>query len=146
MTNLNRHDGTFVWRESEILNYKETGTNFKNITRQILYPGTPELPSQMRYFEIGPGGYSSLERHVHEHVVMVIRGEGRALVGTEILTVRLFDVVRIPSRAWHQFRAGDAAIGFICLVNIERDRPEHPNAAQITELKSNPNVASFIRI
>lgn len=30
----------------------------------------------VRYFEVGPGGYSTLEKHVHEHVVIPIRGRG----------------------------------------------------------------------
>jgi ribulose-bisphosphate carboxylase large chain len=30
----------------------------------------------VRYFEIAPGGYSTLEKHEHEHVVIPIRGRG----------------------------------------------------------------------
>jgi len=34
-----------------------------------------------RYFEIQPGGYSTLERHQHPHAVVVIRGRGRVMLG-----------------------------------------------------------------
>ena len=30
----------------------------------------------VRYFEVAPGGYSTLEKHVHEHVVIPLRGKG----------------------------------------------------------------------
>ncbi len=144
---LHKHQGQFTWDQVNILKYKEEGTHFKDITRQILFAGQPDLPCQWRYFEIAPGGHSTLERHHHLHVVMPIRGAGQALVGTEILALTLFDVVHIPSLAWHQFRAtGSEPFGFLCLVPAERDRPERPNAGQLEDLKREPNIARFIRV
>ena len=32
------------------------------------------LACELRYFEIAPGGHSTLERHDHLHSVMIIRG------------------------------------------------------------------------
>ena len=38
-----------------------------------------------------------------------------------------FDLVTIPSWTWHQFRATDGEpLGFLCMVNAERDRPQLP--------------------
>ncbi len=48
---------------------------------------------------------------------------------------------------WHQFRAtADEPLGFLCLVNVERDRPERPNADTLAALKADPRVAEFIRL
>jgi quercetin dioxygenase-like cupin family protein len=145
MTTL-RHQGGFTWENVSVLKYKEEGTHFKAITRQILFDGNEDLPGQLRYFEVAPGGYSTLERHHHEHVVMVIRGAGKALIGAEVISLDRFDVVHIPPRTWHQFQpAANETLGFLCLVNVERDKPERPNEAQLHEIKSNAVVAQFIK-
>ncbi len=137
----------FRWESVPVLAYKETGRHFRNITRQILFDGDPALPVQWRYFEIADGGHSTLERHDHLHVVMIIRGVGQALVGDRVLDVGLHDVVRIPAMTWHQFRAtAGAPLGFLCVVHIERDRPILPDDAAIAELRANPRVAEFIRL
>jgi quercetin dioxygenase-like cupin family protein len=100
-----KHTGSYTWEDLDILRYKEDGNHFKDITRQILYPGCADLPVQFRYFEIGPGGHSTLERHHHVHAILVIRGSGEALVDGSIRSLKMFDVVEIPSGAWHQFCA-----------------------------------------
>ena len=41
--------------------------------------GDPSFPAQLRYFEVAPGGWTTLERHEHVHAVMVIRGKGQCL-------------------------------------------------------------------
>ena len=77
---------------------------------------------------------------------MVLRGEGRCLVGAEILDLRPFDLVRVPPRTWHQFRApSEAGLGFLCLVDRERDRPSRPTAEELAALRADPEVAKFIR-
>jgi quercetin dioxygenase-like cupin family protein len=143
---LFKHDGNFFWKHVDVLKYKEEGTHFRAITRQILFDGNKDLPGQLRYFEVAPGGYSTLERHHHEHVVMVIRGAGKALIGADVISLDRFDVVYIPPRAWHQFQpTTNEPLGFLCLVNVERDKPERPNEAQLHEIKSNAVVAQFIK-
>ena len=141
-----KHTGLFKWDRSDVLKYKEKGNHFKDITRQLLYPGRPELPVQMRYFEIATGGHSTLERHGHVHMVMVIRGSGEVLVGSEIQKLESFDLVEIPPKTWHQFRATvGETFGFLCLVTTDRDRPELPCEAELAQLKRDPKVAGFIR-
>jgi len=149
MTVLNRHrKKNFTWEHSDLLAYKEgEGTHFKSLTRQILFNGRSELPSQLRYFEIAPGGHSTLERHEHVHVVMVLRGSGRVLLGKEVVEVNPYDVMTIAPKTWHQFRAtGDQAFGFLCLVTCERDKPERPSEAQLQKLKQDPKIAEFIKV
>ncbi len=140
------HWDEFNWESVPVLAYKEDGNHFRSITRQVLFDGDPKLPCQWRYFEIGAGGNSTLERHEHIHVVMIIRGKGQALLGEEIVALNTFDVVKIPSFTWHQFRATQGEpFGFLCLVNTERDRPELPDAPTLEELRRDPQIAEFIR-
>ena len=47
---------------------------------------------------------------------------------------------------WHQFRAADdEPLGFLCLVNTDRDRPALPTEADLADLRRDPTVAAFIR-
>ncbi len=141
-----RHAAGFTWQSLPILRYKEEGTTFKEITRQVLFEGRPELPTALRYFEVAPGGHSTLERHEHIHVVMILRGEGEVFLGSAVERVATHDVVYIPGGTWHQFRAtAGVAFGFLCLVATERDRPQLPTAEDIGLLRQNPLVAAFIR-
>lgn len=126
--------------------YKETGTHFKSITRQTLFPGGHDLPVELRYFEVLDGGHSTFERHDHAHLVMIIRGKGQALVGEEVQDVNLYDVVQVPPQTWHQFRAnrGDE-LGFACVVSKERDKPHRPDDEEQAELKKIEAIAEFVR-
>jgi quercetin dioxygenase-like cupin family protein len=140
------HTGEFQWKDRPILNYKEEGTHFKAISRQILFPAQEKLAAELRYFEILPGGHSTLERHDHVHSVMINRGRGHVLVGDTVYEASLNDLIHIPSFVWHQFRATfDEPFGFLCLVNPERDRPQRPTPEQAAELSALPNVGTFVR-
>ena len=113
----------FKWDGIETLVYKQDGSPFKDVTRQVLYDGAYDIPCQFRYFECLPGGYSTLEYHDHTHMVMIFRGKGQVLLGDEIHDVETGDFIEIPGKTIHQFRAnkGDY-IGFLCLVNQDRDK------------------------
>ena len=55
------------WREVDVLEYKAQGSApFRDVTRQVLFDD-PALASQLRYFEVAPGGHTTLERHEHAH-------------------------------------------------------------------------------
>jgi len=132
---VRRHDGNFHWEGVDVLAYKQEGSApFKDVTRQVLFE--PEgLPAQLRYFEVAPGGHTTLERHEHVHSVMVIRGRGRCLVGDKAWELEANDLVSVPPMTWHQFRASaDAPLGFLCLVSADRDRPQLPEAAEAERL------------
>lgn len=147
MNSVIQHIGGHRWNGVPVLNYKEEGTHFKAISRQILFEGGPKLAAELRYFEIEPGGHSTLERHDHIHSVMVIRGRGQCLVGTTVYDITGNDLISVPTMTWHQFRATtDEPLGFICLVNIERDRPERPDADSAANLQALPVVGDFIRL
>ncbi|AWR85901.1 cupin domain-containing protein [Meiothermus taiwanensis] len=137
----------YTWEGVEVRAYKSEGTApFKDVTRQVLFDD-PHLAAQWRYFEVAPGGHTTLERHRHVHAVMVIRGRGACLVGNEVFSIALHDLVYVPPLTWHQFRAtGEEPLGFLCLVNAERDRPELPGPEDLERLRTNPQVAAFIRV
>lgn len=138
--------GEFRWKDRPVLNYKEEGTHFKTISRQVLFPADPKLAAELRYFEILPGGHSTFERHDHVHSVMIIRGRGRVLVGDVIYETNTNDLIHIPSFTWHQFRATfDEPFGFLCLVNPDRDRPQRPTPEEAQVLAAVPEVGAFAR-
>lgn len=139
--------GEFRWDGVDVLPYKEDGTIFKSVTRQILFHGIDSLPVELRYFEVGVDGHSTLERHEHAHLVVINRGSGRVLVGDRITEVGMNDVVHVPPMTWHQFRATNGEpLGFLCVVSVERDRPQRPDADQVTELAQNAEIGAFIRV
>jgi len=142
---VRKRTGAGRWERVDVLAYKEEGAApFKAISRQVLFDD-PRLLCQLRYFEIAPGGYSTLERHEHMHAVMILRGRGRCLVGNEIHEVGPYDLVTIAPLTWHQFRAGtDEPLGFLCMVNNERDRPQLPTEEQLAELRRDPRIAAFL--
>lgn len=143
---LIRHSGGYKWEDIPVLAYKEEGDYFKSITRQVLLDGVEELPCQLRYFEVAPGGYSTLEHHQHVHFVVIFRGEGDALLGDRVVHVQEKDVIQIPSLTWHQFRAtGNVPLGFLCLVKVERDKPILPTEEDLKQLKQDAEIAAFIR-
>ena len=141
-----RQRGAGLWDEVPVLAYKQDGTApFRDVTRQVLFEHAA-LGCQLRYFEVAPGGHSTLERHEHMHAVMVLRGRGRALVGGQVFAVDLHDLVEVPALAWHQFRADtEQPLGFLCMVNAARDRPQLPDAEALRGLHADPLVAAFIR-
>lgn len=130
-----------------MLPYKEDGTIFKSVTRQLLFAGAYDLPVELRYFEVGIEGHSTLERHAHAHLVVVNRGSGKAMVGDVVSDVGMNDVVHIPPMTWHQFRATNGEpLGFLCVVSTARDRPQRPGEAELEDIKRNPDVAHFVRV
>lgn len=136
------------WQGVDQRAYKAGEGPFRNVTRQVLFAPTDEMPVEMRYFEVAPDGWSTLERHVHAHAVIIAHGRGHALVAGRVRPVAPFDLLRIPALSWHQFRAdadAGAALGFFCLVAADRDRPQLPAAADIAALSADPAIAAFIR-
>lgn len=129
--------GDFRWQDVDLLQYKADGSApFKDITRQVLF-SPPDHTSELRYFEIAPGGYSTLEQHEHTHAVLILRGHGTVRIGKDVQAVGERDLVTVDPLSWHQFQAApDSALGFLCLVSRERDKPQLPTTEQIAQLKS----------
>lgn len=117
----------FRWRGVTAIPYKAAANGtlaWEGVQRFVLAGGPGDATAfQLRYFEIAPGGYSSLELHDHAHAVLVVRGRGQILVGRRVVRVRPLDFVFIPPGLPHQFRAGRGRFGFLCPVDAVRDRP-----------------------
>jgi len=145
VSSLRRAEPGFAWERVARLPYKEgDAAPFKAISRQTLF-SDPRLKGELRYFEIEPGGFSTLERHEHMHAVVILRGEGHCLIGDLVYALRPCDLITIDPWTWHQFRAGQGEVlGFLCLVDRDRDKPQLPSAADLAGLRARPEVARFL--
>ena len=120
------------WAGIEPSRYKEEAEGpgcFLGATRHTLLGAAGEGPDaaldfELRYFELAPGGYSSLERHAHPHAVVVLKGNGTVRLGESVEPIGLFDIVYVAPHEVHRFAADSAQpLGFLCIVDRERDRP-----------------------
>jgi len=145
-TEIHRKAKGYRWEGVEELPYKEDGRAlFKSITRQVLF-ADPQLDGELRYFEMAAGGFSTLERHEHMHAVLILRGRGHCLVGEEVRAVEIRDLVTVPAMTWHQFRATRGEpLGFLCMVNSARDKPQLPSPEDLAKLERNAKIAAFLR-
>jgi mannose-6-phosphate isomerase-like protein (cupin superfamily) len=145
-TEIHRKAKGYRWEGVEELPYKEDGRAlFKSITRQVLF-ADPQLDGELRYFEMAPGGFSTLERHEHMHAVLILRGRGHCLVGEEVRVIETRDLVTVPAMTWHQFRATRGEpLGFLCMVNAARDKPQLPSPEDLAKLERNARIAAFLR-
>ena len=139
--------GDFRWDGVELLRYKQDGSApFKDITRQVLF-AQPDQACELRYFEVAPGGYSTLERHQHPHAVVILRGRGTVILGDRVHAVEAGDCVYVAPQCFHQFHANAGeALGFLCVVSRERDRPVLPSAEELARLREVPEVARLLRV
>lgn len=128
--------GDYRWERVDRLQYKAEGSApFKDITRQVLF-NQPDQASELRYFEVAPGGHSTLERHQHTHAVLILRGRGTVRIGTDVMDINERDLVTVDPLTWHQFHAApDSALGFLCLVSKERDKPQLPSEVERSQLE-----------
>ena len=135
----------YGWEAVERLPYREDGRAlFKSVTRQVLF-SDPALRGELRYFEVAPGGHSTLERHEHMHGVLILRGSGHCLVGNEVISLEPNDLIKVPAWSWHQFRATKGEpLGFLCMVNAERDKPQLPSEDDLAALRANPEIGAFL--
>src|SRR5262245_43458097 len=145
-TDIHRKAKGYRWEGVEELPYKEDGgALFKAITRQEMCADRP-VGGELRYFERAAGGFSTLERHEHMHAVLILRGRGHCLVGEEVSAFETRDLVTVPAMTWHQFRATRGEpLGFLCMVNAARDKPQLPSPEDLAKLERNAKIAAFLR-
>lgn len=136
---------TYDWEGVDTLVYKQDNSPFKDVTRQVLFDGAWDIPCQFRYFEVKPGGYSTMEHHEHTHMVMIFRGQGQCLLGDRIVDVNVGDMIEIPGNMMHQFRANQGDhLGFLCLVNQTRDKVKVATEEEKEELMKDAAIAAFM--
>jgi quercetin dioxygenase-like cupin family protein len=124
--------------------------SFAGVSRYALAHGE-QLPAswELRYFELAPGGFSSLEKHHHAHFVVAVRGSGRALVGAEVVACRPFDAVYVapltPHRWMNAFAdEGEEPFGFLCTVDRDRDWPQPLDEPEWEALRANPETSPYV--
>ncbi len=105
------------------------------------------MHGELRYFEVAPGGFSTLERHEHMHAVLILRGRGHCLVGGEVKPIETRDLVTVPPMTWHQFRATRGEpLGFLCMVNASARQAATALGARIlAKLEQDAKIAAFLR-
>ncbi len=121
-----RHAPAFEWSARPSSAYKDAADlAFKGVRRVVLVGKYAERTNaDLRYFEVEPGGYSSLERHLHTHLIIAARGTGVLVVGDERCELNANDVAYVEPLEPHQLRnESDQPFGFYCVVDHERDRP-----------------------
>ncbi len=121
-----RFQPDFRWEGVPVREYQQAGDNWCGVARTVLAgDGGEKMAFHVRYFEIAPAGFSSREQHVHEHVVVVLRGRGQVRLGEAVHDLGFGDTVYVAPNEVHQFRNPSASepFGFLCIVDAERDRP-----------------------
>ncbi|HUY11334.1 MAG TPA: cupin domain-containing protein [Candidatus Dormibacteraeota bacterium] len=137
------------WEGVEIEGYRPGAAS--GIARHTIvggWKGDPSEPGpalEVRFFDLEPGAASRLERHEHEHYVIVSRGIGHAVVGERVAEIAANDVIYVAPLEIHQFlNRGTEPFGFYCIVTAARDGAQIPNQEEIERLLASP-VGPFIR-
>ena len=112
----NTEQDRYTWDGVEAEKYDAPG--FEGVIKNVLVGPREEAPNFIiRYFQIEPGGSSRLERHPHDHGVIILNGEARVQINEQFEQLRPFDVVYISGDDLHQFvNTGDITLGFICVI------------------------------
>ena len=121
--------GDFNWAERENQRYKiSQDLPFRGVRRVELVGKQGEPCSfELRYFELESGGYTSLEKHAHTHVLIGARGQGIVIMDGERLALKPDDIAYVAPLQVHQLRnESGQPFGFYCIVDKDRDRPLPP--------------------
>ncbi|MEM7304920.1 MAG: RuBisCO large subunit C-terminal-like domain-containing protein [Pseudomonadota bacterium] len=116
----------FNWEGRESIQYKHTDElTFEGIRRVELIGKQGERTAfDLRYFEIESGGFSSLEKHHHTHVVIIARGQGEIKIGNKQYIAYKNDIFYIKPMTIHQLLNNQSdPFGFYCIVDRQRDKP-----------------------
>lgn len=105
-------------------------------------PG-PKL--ELRYFRLERGAASRLEKHEHEHYVIVGEGRGKAYVAGAVSDIGERDVVYVGPLEPHQFvNVGEDPFGFFCVVPTVRDFSQALTPDELAAIAANP-AAAFVQ-
>ncbi len=101
--------------------------------------GEPGPQMELRYFEVQPGAASRLEKHEHEHYVIVRTGIGYAIIGDTATEIGPDDVIYVGPLELHQFvNRGMTPFGFYCFVDTCRDFSQAPTDEELARLEASP--------
>jgi len=123
------HRGDFSWEGRRFVAYKtDESLPFAGVRRlELIGPAGEHTAFELRYFELEPGGFTSLEKHHHTHVLIGVRGRGVLVRGEERSELLPLDIAYVDRLIVHQLRnENDEPFGVFCIVDRERDRPLPP--------------------
>ncbi|MBL7200228.1 MAG: cupin domain-containing protein [Anaerolineae bacterium] len=124
MAVVHRHTGQLEWEGVPVGRYPPSKEMQGVSVRWLIGPQEKAPTFALRYFEIEPGGWTSLDRHAHEHGVFILKGRGQVRIEEEWFEVEFGDVIYIPPNEVHQLRSlGDEPLGFLCVIPA-RERAE----------------------
>jgi mannose-6-phosphate isomerase-like protein (cupin superfamily) len=99
----------------------------------------PGPSKELRYFELQAGAVSRLEKHEHEHFVIVKRGVGYAVINDTVSEIAANDVIYVGPLELHQFvNRGEEPFGFYCFVDAARDFSQEPTQEDLDRLMASP--------
>ena len=114
---IHRYKGQFDWQGGCLSHYPPEKKMKGVSVRWLIGPAEKAPNFALRYFEIEPGGWTSLDRHAHDHGVVVLRGHGQVLLDQEEHEIAFGDVVYVPPDEVHQFKnSGEEPLGFLCVI------------------------------
>jgi ribulose-bisphosphate carboxylase large chain len=124
-TRMMKRGNNYTWSGVRTERYKCGDGTWSDVVRRTLVGDKGEKTRfHLRYFEVAPGGHTTLERHTHEHVVTGIRGKGVCTVKGRKYEINELDTIYIPPDAPHQLsNPHKEPFGFFCVVDARRDRP-----------------------
>jgi quercetin dioxygenase-like cupin family protein len=83
---------------------------------ELIGPADGADAYRVRYFRVPAGGRTALERHPHDHGVVIQSGRARVTLGDDVHELGPGDVVYVRGDELHCFEAaGDEELGFICV-------------------------------
>jgi quercetin dioxygenase-like cupin family protein len=105
----------FHYRDVEAKDAEEGASKLK--VRWLMTKDMGAENFAMRFFEMGPEGYSPFHSHPWEHEVFILEGEGIVVGGGEERKFRAGDVIFVPPNEKHQFKnTGETTVKFLCLI------------------------------
>jgi Uncharacterized conserved protein, contains double-stranded beta-helix domain len=131
------------WEGSRKHEYKGN----KDVVKFVLFGEEEGLRFEVRVFVIEPGGATSLEKHQHQHAVLVLEGKGSALVGKELYDIMPFDGIFVPPMTPHQFIANKGErLKILCIVDVDRDRPQRLSEEELADLFKDERIRNVIKV
>ena len=117
MSVIHRYKDPYDWEGVNMDRYPPE-KEMKGVSVRWLIGPAEEAPNfALRYFEIEPGGWSSVDHHDHDHGVMILRGQGQVRLGEKEFPIGFGDVVYISPYEKHQFKnVGEEPLGFLCII------------------------------
>lgn len=114
---------TFTWEGITPEAFRADVAGAAGLVRNVIVGSHGEsCPFELRYFEMGPDGSSEPVRHPLEHVVIAVRGKGKAVVGDRTIDLNPLDVLYIaPDELHHMSNPEAQPFGFFCIVGAERE-------------------------